>query len=771
VKTLRKKIRAFLVLSVLFAGSGLLAQTIHDIKFEQKSSYKFPEEMLFFNLQSKVGNKFDEKILNDDIKRLYATGFFSDIVSETTKVPGNRINIVIKVTPKDRIKDIIFRGNKKFPTEDLKKHISLVKDVPLNDRKLRESANKLREYFTSEGYNEATVTPKVEKDGEGYVKVIFIIKENLKLKVDDVLFIGNTVYSSWDLRHSLATRYSYLSWVPFLNSGLFSRSELEKDRLRLRELYWNKGYLDFKVENIKVQEQKDDPEWVNITFKLFEGKPYKVNRIIITGNKKFDEKKLLSLLALKSGEIYDNRLERQDIANITDQYAAYGYCDFVCRPIRIPDYKTHEVDIEYRITEGKPYTVNDINISGNKVTKDKVIRRELAIEPGDPVDKNLIKASKSRLMGMGYFESVEAVDVNAAGDSMKDVNFMVKEKNTAKFKVGGGWSDTDSLMGMVELSQSNFDITDPYNYFQGGGQRVMAQAFFGLERYNFNVNFTEPWLFDIPLKLDVSGFLRNMDYKNWSEQRLGFDVALTKKVIDDFTSVRLGYTFEQVKVYGMDRDMPQDLKDEEETDLVGTMSLNITRDTRDSYTEPTSGYFLSGLSELTWQGFGAKYNYVRLEGKASQYFSLLDKALIFHLGSKIGSIHTLGGTSKVPLYERYFLGGGDSVRGFPYREISPLASDDKTPMGGQSMLLLTAEMTHPIWKFVRGAIFADAGNVWSGTGPSQLGRINIGAGYGLRIKLPYLNAPIKLDLAYPVYNNQDGVSSKFRFHFNMGFSW
>jgi outer membrane protein insertion porin family len=379
-------------------------------------------------------------------------------------------------------------------------------------------------------------------------------------------------------------------------------------------------------------------------------------------------------------------------------------------------------------------------------------------------------------MGMGYFEEVKAVTVNADEPAQKNVNFEVKEKNTAHFKIGGGFSDTESLVGMVELTQTNFDLFSPENYFQGGGQRLRLQGFFGLERMDFNANFTEPWLFDMPLKLDVSGYGNQVKYEHWSERRIGVRLSLAKRVFDDFTTVTGAYRFEVVKVLKMDDWLTPEFTDQEGTERVGAISLAINRDTRNSLTDPTSGYQLNFLSECTTQGLGASGNYVRLEAKASHYFNWKfweERMLVFHIGGKIGTVGEFNRNKEVPIFERYFLGGGDSLRGFPYRNVSPTATvaGDEIAIGGQSMLLLTAEVTHPIWDFIRGAVFCDVGGVNRSSFSFAADQLNMGVGYGLRVKVPYLNAPVKVDLAYPVINNVDGLDKKFRVHFNMGFTW
>ena len=354
--------------------------------------------------------------------------------------------------------------------------------------------------------------------------------------------------------------------------------------------------------------------------------------------------------------------------------------------------------------------------------------------------------------------------------NQKDVNFTVEEKNPYSFKIGAGFSDTDSLVGMVELSNNNFDITDPKNLFTGGGQRLRIRGMGGLDRNDVSIDFTEPWLLDMPLQLDISGYLNNVAYEYWDESRLGVRTSLSRKIFDDFTSVSAGYKFENVHVYDVASKRSREMRDLQGWSNVSQVSASITRDTRDNLLSPTSGYLVNFSTAGAFKPLGSSNNFYRLEGKGIYFFSFFDKFLICHVGGKLGTVADFNRSHAVPVYERYFLGGGDSVRGFEYRTISPVDNQEKA-IGGQSMALATAEITHPIYKFIRGAVFCDAGLVQRQSFSYGLSRLNIGAGYGLRIKLPYLNAPVKLDLAYPVLNNQKGVRNRLRFHFNMGFTW
>jgi len=590
--------QVFLILffSILFASYSLYSEEISKITFEQKG-YEFPQEFLFFNIQSKPGTEFDRKILDDDIKRLYSTGRFADIAAESYEKDG-KIEIIFKTLSKPRIKNIEFIGNKKYSSDKLKDKITIQQDSILNDKELSESLSSLRKFYEEKGYYSAVITQSTEPLEDNSVIVKINIQENLRKKVNSVSFKGNTIYSSWKLKNSIATCYSLWSWI--FNTGLYSEDEIEKDKIRLRRLYWEKGYLDFTVKNVEVKEIPDDPELVDVTFELEEGKQYKVSKIKISGNTKFTEEELKAFLTIKEGDIFNIKAEEESVNAIKTNYYPLGYDDFICEVIRLPDYEKATVELDFQITEGTAYTVRNINISGNVNTKDHVIRRELVIQPGNPVNPDLIETSKNRLMGMNYFEKVEAVTVKVPDPSMKDVDITVEEKDTAKFAIGGGFSDTDSLVGTLELSQSNFDLFDPGNWFTGGGQRLRLAGQYGIERSDFSIDFTEPWLFGIPLSLNLSGFYHDREYDDWNQRSFGGDFSLTKRIFDDFTSIGLGYTIAGIKIYDMDNDLSEIFQKEKGTDTISKFSLNISRDTRDSLFDPKNGYLLSAMTELKY---------------------------------------------------------------------------------------------------------------------------------------------------------------------------
>ena len=789
MRFLNFNVRYITTFALFFSFTTLYSAKVGNINFNQTGALKRSTDYLSLNLSLHKGATFSQEKLNDDIKRLKETGYFTDVEAVISKPSKNIVDITFNLSNASKISGIDIEGNQKFSDEELMEHIPLHAGESLNEKRLKQSLDNLQKLYTENGYYDVKIYPrtKIKKDGD--VEVIFRISENVKLRVNSVSFVGNTVFPKGidvfgqnvggELEDTVQTHYSYLNLLSaidftgvidkYFNMGLYNKAEIDKDKIRLRNLYWTKGYLDFSVK-AKTWVGEDDPDFINVIFELDEGKPYKVGTLTIEGNTVFKSKELYDLLVLKTGELYDSRKERESVQAITSKYDRLGYCEFKCKPQIDADYENHVVDIVFYIHEGGIYTVRNINISGNRITKDYVIRREIPVEPGQPVDDVLIDAGKSRLMAMNYFNDVEVYTTASGVPGEKDVNYKLKEKGTAHVSIGAGWSSSDSLVGRLSLSESNFDITDPSTFFRGGGERVSLMLQYGIERNDVALTFTEPWLFGLPLRLDTTTFWHQREYEFWTEQHLGGSLQLTTP-IGEFNMINLGYTLDFVKVKDMDSGYSQAFRDEEEGgSRVGAINLSIERDTRDNLMVPTSGYFLSMASEINSVILAGSSDYYKLDFGANGYWNFFDKFLVLNLGAKFGAMGSFSGDSNVPIYKRYFLGGQNSIRGFEYRRVSPL-NNNGLPLGGQTMIVGTAEVTHPIYKWIRGAAFVDVGNAWADPWTVNFD-LNVGVGYGLRILIPQIsNAPIRLDLGVPIYKTSSEYSSSPQFYFDVGFNW
>lgn len=770
-------IKKLSLLLTLIATAVLSAAEVGEVKFVQQGNNPVPDDILSASLRLRPGVEFKKEHMDEDLKNLFNSGRVSDAAGEFTTLPDGKISVVYKITPSPVISVFKMEGNKKFSTKDLQGCLRLADGNRLNSRALSDSIKELRNFYVSKGYTDVRIDPPViVPDGKGGVIVTVKITENLRLKVHKVRFEGNNLFSERKLRGVMFNHFSYWNWVPFvndfLNQGLLDRAELETDRARLRELYHAKGYLDFKIADIKIDPLADDPEYVDITIKVEEGEPYTVDKVSVSGNTTIPAEDLQKLLTVAPGKVYSVNDENSSVRRLNAVYDARGYADLIVRPVLSTDYKNHKVDVDFNIVEGRKYRVRDVIIIGNTGTKDKVLRRELAIQPGDPVAKNRIDISRQRLLGMGYFTKVDAEAVNADALDEKDVRITVEEKpDRFNFRIGVGASDVSDVFGMAEISASNFDIANPRNWFYGGGQRLRLQGIYGIDNAGFNIDFVEPWLFDLPLRYELSGFMNTSEYDDWDESRVGVRTSLQRKIFDDFTTVALGYKFEAVRVHNIEQALKAYMKqyDLDGTSLVSQFSLMLNRDTRDSLVDPTEGYNINLFGSISPEVFGSSDNFYRLEAKGSYFVNFFDRAIVAMVGAKVGVVSRFDKDDPLPVYERYFLGGGDTLRGFKYRSIGKQVNGCN--VGGQTMLLLTAEVSHPIWGPLRGAIFADAGNAWTNAYDMGFSDFNIGVGYGLRLKLPMIQAPLKLDFAFPVLRSQSNISRKLRIHFNVGFTF
>lgn len=766
---------------ITFFSLTLFAQEVTEIAFEQpeKEVYKIPESMILFRIQTRVGQPYNQQVANDDIKRLMQTGIIEDVLIKTTD-EGHQFKVTFVLTPKPIVTQIRLIGMSNFNALDLSKLVKLQEATPLNDEKLNESCQAIRDFYLNSGYSQVKVKSEVKILPDKNVCVNILIDEGKRLRINDVKFENQTCFYDRTLKSKLANYYSILS--RFLDFGIYLPDELENDKIRLRDAYWKKGYLDFEVQDVMVEPDSSDSAFVNLTFKLFEGEPYELSEIKIEGMTQFLPDNMLKDFKLKErGDIYNFELENKDVETILNAYYQIGFDAADVKVTRDANPLTHKVKITYTLVEGGPQTVRKILIKGNEVTKDYVIRRELKLEPGDPYDRLKVKKSQDRLMGLNDFNDVNISAYKTEEPAMRDMMIEVSEKQFFEPRIGGSYSDYDSLAGMITLRHSNFDITGwpdensrlaaPNTYFSGGGQDLNAMALFGVERAAASIRFVEPWFMGHPYRFTIEGYFRNRYYDDWNEQYAGFEVAIGKQLafIDDYTFIQLAYKFEQARVYEMESYMGPQFQSETGSEWNSSPSLLLSHNTLNNKMAPTQGHEVLALASVTPEALGSSRNFARFEIKAVQYFSFIEDILQGHIGGKIGAVPAFG-DDETPLYERYFLGGGDTIRGFPYRSIGPV-DDQNHVLGGTFMYIVTAEVSHPIWEFIRGAVFIDAGESTSNS--ANLGNTNIGAGYGLRIKIPGMDSipPIKLDLAYPLKNEQPGCESKLRFHFDMGFAW
>ncbi len=743
------------------------AVTISNIVVESKTRGDVSDDMVRSNMTLQIGGEFSPEQLSEDIKKLYATRQFDDIEAKVDPDGADQVVILLTITPKPVIGKIIFKGNSLISSRKLRNQLDQKENVVLDEKQLAKDLESLYDLYRNKGYYDTVIKQNVQRLEDSHqVNVEYSVEEKARYKTRGVDIIGNLEFSDRELRRVMDTDVSVWGYV--FPVGYFDDLALQTDVDKLGEAYQNRGYLDFRVDRVE-RFYNDDNDKIYLTIYIEEGGRYHVDSVTISGNTEFETNILAPLTTSQSGDVYSKERENRDVSAITDKYNRHGYLDCYVRVTRDVDSAANTVAITYGISEGRPYTIRDINISGNHVTKDNVIRRELKILPGDLGNSSKIEASKTSIQNLGYFESVDVTPLSTEEFDKKDLSIKVEEKLTGQLLFGAGFSSTDNLLGTVEVSQSNFDIKN-FPSFRGGGQRFRLRAQLGSSRSDFVLSFTEPWLFDRPLRFDGEAWKRETtSNREYDQESVGFSTSLTRKMKRRFWRHSVGYRLEEIDINDFDLDFtPAFVRVEEGSELVSAFSLGFIRDHRDRQLFTSSGSRLSIRTELQGEFMGSYTNLYKLTLSGNKYYPIFKRSVL-KLSGEIAQVQNVSG-DEPRIFDRFFAGGARSIRGFKEREVGPVDPNNEEPIGGESMLLASAEVTMPIYqKTVFGAVFVDTGNVWEGATDWDPGELNIGIGTGLRLFLPI--GAIQLDYGWPVSREYRHLGSGGRFHFNLGYNF
>ena len=745
----------------------------------------------------------------DDVHALYATGQFYNIrvaVDQSTNSSGVVLTYIVQARP--RITEIKLAGNKKLSDSKIKKKITVKVGDPLDEQKLFTDVQNIRKLYEKYGYADTQVKYVTSVDeNAGHGTVTFQIVESRKVEITEIDFIGAAAFSQKELRKVIKLKRHWM-WSWLTGNGVFKQDEFDEDQDLLGDFYRNHGYLDFEIKNVRF----DNPttNTLIIRYYLYEGRQYKVGSIKLTGNKIFSADEIRRGMEYNTayqhlrgtpgrngflmdvGSIYTPDGLRKDTLALEDFYGSKGYIDVVqgstLRVIRIPNVDTGTMDLEFQITEGQKTYVEKINITGNVKTKDNVIRRELAISPGEVFDMVRVKISKQRLEGLNYFEKVETDPTSTEPpiSGRKNLDVAVTEKNTGNLTFGAGFSSVDSLVGFVELTQGNFDLFHPPN-FTGAGEKLRLKLALGTQRRDYELSFVEPWFLNRKLLLGIDLYRHQLDFESpnniYDESRSGARLSLTRALWSDFLQGSVSYTFEQVGIslnspyHGsfttanpiptqVPANTPQSILDQTGAHDFSRFGTTLAYDTRNSTQLPNHGQ----RSEIDPEISLGYVDYYKIQLRTAWYFPGLMKGHIIEAVGRGGIADGINGD--VPFYDAYYLGGLYSLRGFKFRNVSP--RDPPTPgvtvnepIGGDSYWFGSVEYSIPIVEKeggvgVRVAAFFDIGSVGEGT-TTFSENFDDDVGLGLRLNIPHMG-PLRLDYAIPITHDQwNGSSGQFQF--------
>ncbi|OQX54141.1 MAG: outer membrane protein assembly factor BamA [Candidatus Omnitrophica bacterium 4484_213] len=751
----------FIVLSTLSWAAENEAPKIIGLKIE--GNKRLSKAFILSCISSKIGRRFSPNILNDDIKRLYKTGNFQDVrVDFSTKEEG--IEITITVVEKPILVDIIIVGNRVFS----KKYINEIigegfLNKPLNKGELKKKIDGFANLYKQKGYYLAEVKEEVDIDAETNQATVYIlIDEGNKIRIRRIFVEGNKEFSDKRILKLLKTKKKW-----WFNSGFFKEDVFKKDLERAKEFYQDAGYSDVKiVPDISYDERMRN---MFITLNITEGNKYNVGKIIIKGNKAFEETEIKKELKLLPNTIFSDKKMREDARNIERFYFDRGYISCSVFPKTLLDKRTGKIDIVFQLEEGDLTYVNRVDIKGNAITRDVVIRRELEILPGDRFDGQKLRQSRESLKNLDYFEEINYDIRDTAVSDKKDLVVEVKEKKTGEFSFGGGYSSVDKGIGFLEIAQRNFDINN-FPTFSGGGQDLRLRAELGRRRTDYLLSFTEPWFAGRPLSVGFDLYNRTWEREeDYDEARAGGDIRLGK-VFNRIWRWNLTYCLEEVEISDISGNSSgiKDIIDEEGENMLSSLTGQIIRDTRDSKMDPHKGSVFT--NSLKFAGLGGDKKFSKYISEINQYISPGEESrfrdLILELRLRVGVINDWN-NSGVPIYERFYAGGAGTIRGYKYRKVGPRVFGE--PVGGNSMLIANSELTFPLIKrVIKAALFYDLGNVWAKSSDIDLSDLKAGAGLGIRINTPI--GPLKLDYGYG-FDPDPGEKKEGHFYFSMSRAW
>jgi outer membrane protein insertion porin family len=535
-----------------------------------------------------------------------------------------------------------------------------------------------------------------------------------------------------------------------------------------------------------------------IKFVVFEGKQYKVGSVQFKGNQKFTSEQIrrgmtvLGVLVrprMLENSIFTPRGLEQDVEAIEGFYGAHGYIGkgsrdrIDVRSIKTPNVERGTMDLVFQISEGDVSYIELVEIKGNIKTKDKVVRRELAVAPGEVFDMVRVKLSVERLNGLTYFSKVGTEVEPTEVPNRKNLVVGVDEAQSGNFYFGAGFSSIQKLFGYVGMTQGNFDLFNP-PFFTGGGQKLRLQATVGTEQQNYEIIFTEPWFLNRKLALDVNLFARDIGYYStlYQQKEIGGTVGLARAIFIDQLRVGMTYTLEQidldfgnvttnvVRTQGPGRGstslvvppgISPTLLQQEGTTTVSKIGNFITYDTRGGGMLPNRGQITTLATSLAGGPLGFDTSFYKVYLNTAWYFKGLFPGHVLEVGGFSGIVQPYGESTYVPIFDQFFLGGANNLRGFQYREVGP-KDIYGNPVGGNVTWFTSVEYSVPIMERLRLAVFYDMGNVYATVQDVDFSQFSSDWGFGLRLNIPQMG-PLRLDYGIPIKHPDNSGSGRFQF--------
>ncbi len=745
-------IAAFLFLHTAFAAADEEIAKVTDIQIN--GNKKVETETIRTKMGIKVGDLFSPSKVRDDIDSIYKMGYFSDVQVEAEGYNGG-LRLIFNLIERPIVKSISFEGNDNIDKDKLREKVNLTAFSVYNPALVAENTEKIKLFYQGEGYFNVSVLPIISEVSKSEVKVIFRISEGGKVYICKVSIAGNEKLSSKQIKKVMVTKKHIFLWSWLTKSGTYKLLEFQQDMERIKALYYNNGYIQVEIGEPQVV-LSENKECLSITIPVHEGEQFRYGKIEMNGNKVFKTDELFAVMKSKAGEVMNRDQMKDDIVAMTDLYGSKGYAFATVSPVINPNTEKKIVDVSLEVSEGDQIFIDRINISGNAKTRDKVIRRELKFKEGEIYDTSGMRRTYEKLKNLDFFEDVQVLPERKEHDNTVDLDVKVKEKPTGSFSIGGGYSTIDRVVGIGEITQNNF---------LGRGETLKFKGEFGSKTQNYVLSFIEPWLLDMPVSLSVTAYKEQKDYTGYSKKSVGGGFTLGKRFWEDWGTA-FTYNYSKEHYYDVDDSLTTQSQtvgdslfgafDPTTTSKVG---LSLYRDSRDNYLDPRRGNRNELYAEYAGSILASKSAFYKTMADSTWYFPFhWDTA--FSLHGRFAYAAELEG-KLLPIYERFYVGGLTTVRGYDWGTLGPKSGSDAT--GGYKELIFNAEYTFPLVTEIklRGVAFVDSGFAYDKGQPIDLGLLRSSYGAGLRWSSPM--GLIRLEYGRVISRKDDEKPGKFEF--------
>jgi outer membrane protein insertion porin family len=767
------------LLGVVVTGALALAEpTI--LRIDITGNVRVEEDAIRVHLESQPGKPFDREALDKDIRAIYAMGFFDQVKAEST-AEARGVVITFRVTERPLVRTVTVEGTDEVKKEEVEGALRIRPHTILDPGKAREGIEAAKKLYSEKGYLDADITYTTSPVGENEVDVAYKVTEGPLIRIGDITFEGNDAFSARTLRGIMQTKEEWIfSFVT--GAGNLNKDVLKADVERLTAWYYDHGYVAVHIDEPKV-ERRD--EGLTVLVHIDEGPQYHVGEVKVAGKDIPPQTAdAVSKLATKTGEVFEASTLRDDVQLLTDRMSEDGYAFAKIDPDTMVNAEAKTVEVTFQVDRGSPVTVERIEVTGNTKTRDYVVRREMRLQEGELFSGTKLRKSRDALQRLGFFSEVNITTRKGSSDAAMNVVVDVKEAQTGAFSAGAGFSSADSLLFNTRIQENNLF---------GRGQRLVINADVGSIRRNIILSFTEPYFRGTPLTVGLDAFSWKLRFDEFARSGTGGSVTFTYPVTawgyDDLwgfslEDIRAGidYRLEHATINDLGFDATKSIRIEEGSSLISSVTPRLTRNTLNHAFDPTAGSYQDVSVEVA--GLGGE-QFVKAEARSRWYYTFLHSKnwgdFTYSLGATVGYGWGNQGIdgNELPLFERYFPGGINTIRGFESRSLGPREERKNrfgtvistTPIGGSNEYILNNEVIFPIVQSIglKGVVFIDAGNAFTTEDAFSWSETRAAAGGGLRWLSPL--GPLRVELGIPIRKKSRDHKSLVLFSFGGPFQF